>query len=99
MYRWSRPQIFLHAPESATGFEMAIRSIASSPQTVTFSAGGRELQKLTLSDQEWVTVRHRLEPRDGAAKKWVVMVVDPPWRVRGDPRRLGVMTRDIKWLP
>ncbi len=65
-YRWSRPHTFLHAPGCATGFEMAIRSIASSPQRVTFSAGDRVLQTLTLSDQQWVTVRHRLEPTEDA---------------------------------
>jgi hypothetical protein len=98
-YRWSRPQTFLHAPDTATGFQMGIRSIASGPQTVTFSVAGRALQTLTLRDQQWVNVSHRFQPTDDPASRWVVMVVDPPWRVRGDPRRLGVMTRDIKWLP
>jgi hypothetical protein len=98
-YRWSRPKNFLHAPEGAKGFEMAIRSVASKPQTVTIQDGDRLLQTLTLRDQSWVTVRHRLQPSTDPSGHWIVMTVDPPWRVRGDPRRLGVMTRDLKWTP
>jgi hypothetical protein len=98
-YRWSRPQTFLHAPNTADALEMTIRSIAATPQTVTFKQGDRVLEILTLSDQRWVTVRHRLQPSTDPSGRWVVMLVDPPWRARGDPRRLGVMTRDIKWTP
>lgn len=78
---------------------MTIRSVAQQPQTVTLKDGDRVLQTLTLSDQNWVTLRHRLQPSTDPSGQWLVMVVDPPWRVRGDPRKLGVMTRDIKWTP
>ena len=99
VYRWTRPISYLHAPKTARGFEMAIRSVAAQPQTVTIKIGDRVLESLTLSDHSWVTIRHRLEPSTDPAGQWIVMVVDPPWRVRGDPRRLGVMTRDLKWTP
>jgi len=99
MYRWGGPNVFLHVPPGARGFEMTIRSIAPQPQKVTVKAGGRELQTLTLSDQNWVTLRHRLDPPADDAALWVEMAVDPPWRPRGSARRLGVMTRDIRWMP
>lgn len=99
IYRWSRPETFLHVPKTARGLEMTIRSVAQGPQTVTLKDGDRVLQTLTLSDQNWVTLRHRLQPSTDPSGQWLVMLVDPPWRVRGDPRRLGVMTRDIKWTP
>jgi hypothetical protein len=28
----------------------------------------------------------------------VVLRIDPPWKVRGDRRIFGVMTRDLKWM-
>jgi len=99
VYRWSRPQTFLHVPKTARGLEMTIRSVAPQPQTVTLKDGDRVLETLTLSDQRWVTLRHRLQPSSEPFGQWLVMGVAPPWRPRGDPRDLGVMTRDIKWTP
>ena len=59
----------------------------------------RVLANITLSDQRWVTLRHRLQPAADPSGQWVQMDVEPSWRPRGDGRRLGVMTRDVKWTP
>jgi hypothetical protein len=32
-----------------------------------------------------------------AGGEWLVLRIDPPWKVRGDRRIFGVMTRDLKW--
>jgi hypothetical protein len=91
--------VSLHAPPSARGFEITFRSIAPQPQTVTIKHNGRTLDTITLEDQNWVTVRHPIPPSPEASAQWVEMFVDPPWRPRGTLRRLGVMTRDVKWTP
>jgi hypothetical protein len=91
--------VFLHGPATARGFEIAIKSIAPKPQTVSVAAGGRVLQRITLSDQRWVTLAHRLDPPADPANVWVELRVDPPFKPRGTTRNLGVMTRGIKWIP
>ena len=98
-YRWGGPNVFLHAPPTARGFEMTIRSIAPQPQKVTVKAGTRVLETLTLQDHNWATLHHRLEAPTDPDGQWVELSVDPPWRPRGAARTLGVMTRDIKWTP
>jgi hypothetical protein len=30
--------------------------------------------------------------------EWLVLRIDPAWKVRGDRRIFGVMTRDLKWI-
>jgi hypothetical protein len=97
-YRWGGPHVSLHAPRSARAFEVTFRSIAPQPQTVVIKNNGRTLDTIALKDQNWVTVRHQLSPAADPTGQWVEMFVDPPWRQRGG-RRLGVMTRDIKWTP
>ncbi len=96
-YRWSMPQAFLQAPAEASGFEMKIRSIAPTPQTVTVTFADRELAKVTLSDQLWVTLKHPLPAPKDPNLRWVQLRVDPPWRPRGERRILGVQTRDLSW--
>jgi hypothetical protein len=99
VYRWSGPNVFLHGPATARGFEIRIKSIAPKPQTVSVAAGGRVLQRITLSDHRWVTLAHRLDPPADPANVWVELRVDPPFKQRGTTRNLGVMTRGIKWIP
>lgn len=99
VYRWGGPRVFLHAPQTARGFEITIRSIAPQPQKVTLKTGSQVLETITLSDQRWVTLRHRLQPAADPSGQWVQMDVEPSWRPRGTGRRLGVMTRDVKWTP
>jgi hypothetical protein len=98
VYRWSMPQAFFHAPSDARQFELKIRSIAPTPQTVTLLAGEREVDTLTLRDQSWVTVTRDLPPENGGSR-WVQLRVDPSWRPPGTARPLGVQTRDLKWNP
>lgn len=96
-YRWSTPHGAFHAPPAARGFELTIRSIAPTPQTVTFAAAGRVLDTVTLSDQSWVTVKRALPAPPSPSTNWLELHVDPPWRPRGEARVLGVQTRDLKW--
>ena len=97
VYRWTSPLGFFHAPPDARGFEIAIRSIAPTPQVVTFAAEGRVIDTVTLSDQSWVTVKHALPVPANAENNWLEVHVEPPWRPRGEARLLGVQTRDLKW--
>jgi hypothetical protein len=99
LYRWSAPRVFLHAPPAARGFEITVRSIAPQPQKVTLRVGATVLETVTLSDQRWVTLRHQLQPATEPSGQWIEMDVDPSWRPGRGGRRLGVMTRDIKWMP
>jgi hypothetical protein len=99
IYRWGRPHVFLHAPPTANAFEITIRSLAPQPQRVTLRIGARVLETVTLTDHRWVTLRHPLESADEPSGQWIEMDVDPSWRPRNEARRLGVMTRDIKWTP
>ena len=71
--------MFLHAPETAEEFEITVRSISPQPQTVTVTSAGRVLQKLTLSDPQWITIV--ANPPRPRADRWVEMNVDPS----GDP--------------
>ena len=84
---------------TARAFEITIRSIAPQPQTVTLTSAGRVLQTLTLSDRNGSPFRHPLPPPTDPSGRWMEMDVDPSWRPKGEARRLGVMTRDIKWTP
>jgi hypothetical protein len=78
---------------------MKIRSIAPMPQTVTFLAAGRVLDKVTLSDQTWIDVKQNVPADSNPASRWVELRVDPPWTPRSEGRVLGVQTRDVKWNP
>jgi hypothetical protein len=97
-YRWTAPIAFFHAPTDARAVEMKIRSIAPMPQTVTFLAGDRVLDKVTLSDQSWITFKQTLPSEGKPATKWVELRVDPSWTPRGESRTLGVQTRDVTWV-
>ena len=99
-FRWSSPLAFLHAPADARGMELTVRSVTPTPQTVTVEMRGEVIDRVTLSDHEWRTLRYPIGPRATSAPagaEWIVLRVDPPWRPRGDRRRLGVMARDLKW--
>jgi hypothetical protein len=96
VFRWTGPRAFLHAPDDARGIELSIRSVAPKPQVVTVQIDGREVDRMTLADQAWVPLTYRFEARS-TSPLWVELVVDAPWRPRGDGRTLGVMTRDLRW--
>jgi Sulfatase len=98
-YRWGKPNVFLHAPPTAQSFEVTIRSIADRPQAVTVASGDRILDQLTLSDQRWVTLKHVLPVMRDRSKLWIAITVSPSWKPRGTGRDLGVMVRNVKWLP
>ncbi|RPI56827.1 MAG: hypothetical protein EHM55_03985 [Acidobacteria bacterium] len=99
-FRWSGGNAYLHAPPDAKGLELMVRSAAPTPQTLTVEIRGTVVDTRKLTDHEWHTLRYQIPPRPAGAEsdnEWVVMRVDPIWRPRGDGRRLGVMTRDLKW--
>jgi hypothetical protein len=89
--------VFLHAPSTARSFEVTVRSIADTPQTVTVSVGDRVIDRLTLEDHAWVTLKRPLPAVADTSNLWVALTVDPPWKPRGS-RELGVMVRDLKWM-
>ncbi len=97
-YRWTAPFAFFQAPPDARGFEMKIRSIAPMPQTVTFLAGDRVLDKVTPPRDQWITLKQNLPSGGNPAMKWVELRVDPSWTPRGEGRTLGVQTRDVTWV-
>jgi len=100
-FRWSSPLAFLHAPPQARGVELSVRSAALTPQTVSVEIAGQVVDRVKLSDNEWRTLRYPMAPRVKSAAAyadWVVLRIEPLWRPRGERRRLGVMTRDLKWI-
>ena len=99
VYRWSTAHGFFQAPPEARRFEISIRSIAPTPQTVTFAASGRVVDTVTLREPSWVTIRGALPVPSNPATNWLELHVDPPWRPRGEARILGVQTRDVKFAP
>ena len=97
VYRWGSPHVFLHAPSTARSFEVTVRSIADKAQTVTVSVGDRVIDRLTLGDHAWVTLKQTLPVVSDRSNLWVALTVDPSWKPRGS-RELGVMVRDLKWM-
>jgi hypothetical protein len=97
-FRWSRPVAFLHAPPDARGMELTVRSGAPMPQTVTVEIAGQVIDRVTLGDHEWRTLRYPISPPAPNAKgTWIVLKVDPEWRPLDDTRIVGVMTRNLRW--
>ena len=96
-YRWGSPHVFLHAPTTARSLEVTVRSIADKAQTVTLSVGDRVIDRLTLSDHRWVTLKQALPVVSDRSNLWIALTVDPVWKPRGS-RELGVMVRDVKWM-
>ena len=97
VYRWSMPQAFFDVPPDARWFEVSVRSIAPTPQTVTLLSGDHVVDAVTLRDQSWVTLKKPLPPPQPAGARWIEMRVEPPWRPRGTRRMLGVQTREVRW--
>jgi Sulfatase len=98
--RWSTPTGFLHQPPDARGVELKVRSASDKPQTLTVELRGKIIDTRVLSDHDWHTLSYSIPPSKStpASGEWLVLRVDPPWKVRGDRRTLGVMTRDLKWI-
>ena len=97
VYRWGSPHVFLHAPSTARSFEVTVRSIADKAQTVTVSVRDRVIDRLTLSDHRWVTLKQTLPGVADRSNLWIALTVNPSWKPRGS-RELGVMVRDLKWI-
>ena len=91
---------FLHQPRDARGVELKVRSSSDKPQTLTVEMRGKVIDKRVLSDHEWHALSYSIPPSTStpAGGEWLVLRVDPPWKVRGDRRTFGVMTRDLKWI-
>jgi hypothetical protein len=100
IFRWSSPRAFLHQPPGARGVELQVRSGAAMPQTLIVELGGKEIDRMTLSNHDWRSLSYSIPPSTStpARGEWFVLRVDPPWKVRGDRRIFGVMTRDLKWI-
>ena len=98
-FRWSGPFGYLHAPPDAKRVELKVRTSAPMPQTLTVEIGGQKIDEIKLTDQEWHTLTYPIPPRskDSHDTEWVLLRVDPIFRLKGDRRRLGVMMRDLKW--
>jgi hypothetical protein len=96
-YQWGSPHVFLHAPPTARSFEVTVRSIADTAQTVTVSVDDRVINRLTLSDHRWVTLKQTLPVVSDTSNFWIAVTVNPSWKPRGS-RELGVMVRDLKWM-
>ena len=91
---------FLHQPPDARGVELKVRSASDKPQTLTVEMRGKMIDTQVLSDHEWHSLSYSIPPSKStpAGGEWLVLRVNPPWKVRGDRRTLGVMTRDLKWI-
>src|SRR3989338_1669660 len=100
IFRWSTPLAYLHQPPGARGVELKVRSSSDKPQTLTVEMRGTVIDKRVLSDHEWYTLSYSIPPSKSTpvGGEWLVLRVDPPWRVRRDRRIFGVMTRDLKWI-
>jgi hypothetical protein len=98
VYRWGKPNVFLHAPPTARSLMMTIRSIADRPQVVTVTLGDKVIDQVTLSDQQWVTLKHPLPAVADKSRLWIGVNVTPSWKPRGEARDLGVMVRDLEWI-
>ena len=99
-FRWSTPRAYLHQPPQARGVELKVRSASVKPQTLTVEMRGTVIDKRVLSDHEWHSLSYSIPPSKStpAGGEWLVLRVDPPWKVRGDRRTFGVMTRELKWI-
>jgi hypothetical protein len=100
IFRWSTPVAYLHQPAEAQGVELKVRSSSDQPQTLTVEIRGKVIDKRVLADHDWHTLTYRNPPSSStpAGGDWLVLRVDPPWKVRRDRRVFGVMTRDLKWI-
>ena len=91
---------YVHQPADAQGVELKVRSASDKPQTLTVEMRGKVVDKRLLSDHEWHILSYSIPPSSSRPPggEWLVLRVDPPWKVRGDRRTFGVMTRDLKWI-
>ena len=99
-FRWSSPLGYLHQPKEARGVELKVRSNADKPQTLTVEMRGKVIDTRVLSDHEWHALSYSIPPSKStpAGGEWIMLKVDPAWKVRGDRRIFGVMTKDLKWI-
>lgn len=100
VFRWSTPLAFLHKPADARGVELKVRSNSDRPQTLTIELRGAVIDTRVLSDYDWHTLNYSIPPSKNTPPggEWLVLRIDPAWKVRGDRRIFGVMTRDLKWI-
>jgi hypothetical protein len=99
VYRWSDPIFHLHAPREARGFEMTVKSIAQHPQEMTVHVGETVLDRVKLTQQQSVTIRHRLPEEAKRTNGWLEIRVDPPFQPYArSSQLLGVQVHDLKWI-
>jgi hypothetical protein len=100
IFRWSTPLAYLHHPPDARGVELKVRSLSDKPQTLTVELRGKVIDTQVLKDHDWHTLNYSIPPSTTTpvGGEWLVLKIDPAWKVRGDRRIFGVMTRDLKWI-
>ena len=93
IFRWSSPLAHLHQPADAKGVELKVRSAADRPQTLTVEMRGKVIDKRVLSDHDWHSLSYSIPPSPSTPPggEWVVLRVDPPWKV---PRRSANLRGD-----
>ena len=90
IFRWSGPRAFLHQPPDARGVELKVRSASDKPQTLTVEMRGKVIDTQVLRDNEWHALSYSIPPSNSTpvGGEWLVLRVDPPWKVRGDRAHL-----------
>ena len=99
-FRWSTPLAYLNLPADARGVELKVRSASDKTQTLTVELRGKVIDTQVLNDHEWHTLSYSIPPSTSTpvGGEWLVLKIDPAWKVPRDRRIFGVMTRDLKWI-
>ena len=75
------------------------RQAPDKPQTLTVEMFGNVIDTRVLTDKDWHALNYSMPPsKNTPGGEWLVLRTDPAWKVRGDRRTFGIMTRDLKWI-
>lgn len=99
-YNWTEGRALFHVPAGARVVTFDVRTVAPWPQTLQIRHGGRLIQQVVLSDQQWHTLRYVLPEvgRRGGYRRFELQV-SPTWTPSEDNRELGVMLGPRSWTP
>jgi O-antigen ligase len=91
-FRWTSGHATYYRPSSDQQLTLRVRSVAPFSQTVSIKLNGAEIDRLTLTDHAWRSLRYQLPPRVRESAYYKVeLEVGPVWRPPNDGRELGVM--------